>query len=142
MTYNDVLISGIQQRESVIHNVYIYPLLFRFFSHLGHYRILSRNCFERSTFWSFRLRIAQGQRDDIWGSLFTHEFSEFFFFFFFAVGRYIFLDLIMTHAKCSSCQSLALGLILCHQSTSLDPIIWLKILEEMWTLEVVSSTTN
>ena len=40
MIYNVVFISGIQQSESVIH-IYIFTLL-RFFSHIGHYRVLSR----------------------------------------------------------------------------------------------------
>ena len=35
-----LLVSAVQQSESVIH--YIYPLFFRFFSHIGHYRVLSR----------------------------------------------------------------------------------------------------
>ena len=38
--YNVVLISAVQQSESVIH--IIYPLSFRVFSHIDHYRVLSR----------------------------------------------------------------------------------------------------
>ena len=34
-----MLVSGVQQSESVI---YIDPLFLRFFSHIGHYRVLSR----------------------------------------------------------------------------------------------------
>ena len=37
LIYNVVLVSGVQQSESVSHN----PLFFRFFSHLGHHRVLS-----------------------------------------------------------------------------------------------------
>ena len=40
-----MLVSGVQQRESVIH---IYASFFRFFSHLGYYRILSRVLFSVS----------------------------------------------------------------------------------------------
>ena len=36
-----VLVSGTQQSESVIH-IHISTLFFRFFSHIGHYRVLSR----------------------------------------------------------------------------------------------------
>ena len=39
LIYNVVLVSAVQQSESVI---YIYPLFFRFFSHIGDYRVLSR----------------------------------------------------------------------------------------------------
>ena len=42
MIYNVMLVSGVQQRESVIH-IYISTLcFFRFFSHIGRYRVLSR----------------------------------------------------------------------------------------------------
>ena len=37
LIYNVVLVSGVQQSEPVRHN----PLFFRFFSHLGHCRVLS-----------------------------------------------------------------------------------------------------
>ena len=44
--YNVVLVSGVQQSESVIHiyivDIYPYLLFFSFFSHIGHYRVLSR----------------------------------------------------------------------------------------------------
>ena len=40
LIYN-VLVSGVQQSDSVEY-IYRYPLFFRFFSHLGHYRVLSR----------------------------------------------------------------------------------------------------
>ena len=36
-----VLVTGAQQSDSVIY-IYIYPLFFRFFSHIGHFRVLSR----------------------------------------------------------------------------------------------------
>ena len=40
LIYNDVRVSGVQQNESVIH---IHISIFkRFFSHVGHYRVLSR----------------------------------------------------------------------------------------------------
>ena len=39
LTYNVVLVSGVKQSESVI---YIYAFYFRFFSHTGYYRVLSR----------------------------------------------------------------------------------------------------
>ena len=39
--YNIVLVSGIQQRESVIH-LCISILFKTFFPHIGHYRVLSR----------------------------------------------------------------------------------------------------
>ena len=39
LIYKVVLVSGVQQSESVIH-IYIL-IFFRFFPHLGHYRILS-----------------------------------------------------------------------------------------------------
>ena len=41
MIYSAVLISGVQQSESVMHT-YISTFLKRFFSHTGHYRVLSR----------------------------------------------------------------------------------------------------
>ena len=41
MIYNVVLVSGVQQSESVIY-VHI-STLFRFFSHIGHYRVVSRS---------------------------------------------------------------------------------------------------
>ena len=41
MIYNVMLVSGVQQNDSVIH-IHIYPFFFRFFSHIGYYRILSR----------------------------------------------------------------------------------------------------
>ena len=37
--YNVVLVSGTQHSKL---SIYIYPLFFRFFSHIGHYRVLSR----------------------------------------------------------------------------------------------------
>ena len=40
LIYNVSLVLGIQQSESVIH-IHI-STLFRFFSHIGHYRVLSR----------------------------------------------------------------------------------------------------
>ena len=40
LIYNVALVSAVQQRESVY--IYIYPLSFRFFSHIDHYRVLSR----------------------------------------------------------------------------------------------------
>ena len=40
-THNVVLVSGVQQCDSAIH-IHIYVPVFRFFSHLDHYRILSR----------------------------------------------------------------------------------------------------
>ena len=43
--YNIVFISGVQQSDSVIHTYmcgYIYIFFFSFFSHMGHYRVLSR----------------------------------------------------------------------------------------------------
>ena len=39
MLYNVVLVSGVQHSDSVIH-IHIF-FFFRFFSHIGHYRILS-----------------------------------------------------------------------------------------------------
>ena len=39
MVYNVVLVSGVQQSDSVVH---IHISLFKFFSHLIYYRILSR----------------------------------------------------------------------------------------------------
>ena len=36
--YNVMLVSGVQQ----MNQLYIYPLFFRFFSHMDHYRALSR----------------------------------------------------------------------------------------------------
>ena len=42
LIYNVVLISGIQQSDSVIHTyIYIYIFFFRFFSIIGYYKILS-----------------------------------------------------------------------------------------------------
>ena len=41
MICNAVLVSGVQQSDSVLY-IYIDPRFFRFFSHLGYYRILSR----------------------------------------------------------------------------------------------------
>ena len=40
--YNVVLVSALQHSESVIHILCIHPLFFRFFSRIGHYRVLSR----------------------------------------------------------------------------------------------------
>ena len=40
LIYNVALVSSVQQSESVIH-IHI-SLFFRFFSHIGHYRVLSR----------------------------------------------------------------------------------------------------
>ena len=40
LIYNVVLVSAVQQSESA--KLYIYPRFFRFFSHIGHYRVLSR----------------------------------------------------------------------------------------------------
>ena len=42
LIYTAVLVSAVQQSESIIHILYIYPLFFRFYSHIGHYRVLSR----------------------------------------------------------------------------------------------------
>ena len=39
--YKVVLVSGVQQRESVMHK-HISTLFLRFFSHIGHYRVYSR----------------------------------------------------------------------------------------------------
>ena len=39
LTYNVVLVSAVQQSETVI---YTFPLLFRFFSYIGHCRVLSK----------------------------------------------------------------------------------------------------
>ena len=39
LIYNVMLVSAVQKSESVI---YICPFLFRFFSHIDHYRALSR----------------------------------------------------------------------------------------------------
>ena len=41
MIYSVVLVSGVQQSESVIH-IHVSTLFFRFFSHIGHYRVLRR----------------------------------------------------------------------------------------------------
>jgi len=46
LIYNVVLVSGVQQSESITHththtHIYIYTLFFRFFSHIGHYRVLT-----------------------------------------------------------------------------------------------------
>ena len=41
LIYNVMLVSGVQQSDSVIH-IFIYPFFFIFFSHIGYYRILSR----------------------------------------------------------------------------------------------------
>ena len=41
LTYNVVLVSGVKQSESVFY-IYIYAFYFRFFSHTGYYRVLSR----------------------------------------------------------------------------------------------------
>ena len=40
MTYNVLLVSGIQQSESVI-QIHICTLIFKILSHIGHYRVLS-----------------------------------------------------------------------------------------------------
>ena len=40
MIYSVVLASGVQQSESIIH-IHISTLIFIFFSHIGHYRVLS-----------------------------------------------------------------------------------------------------
>ena len=44
MLYNVVLVSGVQQSESVTHiNIHISTLsFFRFFSHISHHRVLSK----------------------------------------------------------------------------------------------------
>ena len=42
MIQSVVLLSAVQQSESVILYIYIYPLLFGFFPHTGHCRVLSR----------------------------------------------------------------------------------------------------
>ena len=42
MIYNVVLVSGVWQSESVIHIHRSTLLFFIFFSHIGHYRVLSR----------------------------------------------------------------------------------------------------
>ena len=39
MIYNVVLVLGVQQSESVIHMHISSSLFFRFFSHIGHYRV-------------------------------------------------------------------------------------------------------
>ena len=41
LIYNVVLVSGVQQKVTQLY-IYMYPLFFRFFSHIGHYRILGR----------------------------------------------------------------------------------------------------
>ena len=41
LIYNVVLISGVQQSESVIY-IYMYPCFGGFFSHFSHYRVLSK----------------------------------------------------------------------------------------------------
>ena len=42
LIYNVVLVSGIQQNDSVIHiYMYIYIFFFRFFSIIGYYKILN-----------------------------------------------------------------------------------------------------
>ena len=43
LIYNVVLVSGVQQSESVV--IYMYPLFFRFFSHIGHYGVSNRDLF-------------------------------------------------------------------------------------------------
>ena len=40
MIYNVTLVSGVQQRNLLYK--YKHPLFFRFFSHIDHYRVLSR----------------------------------------------------------------------------------------------------
>ena len=40
LIYNVVLVSGVQQNDSVIHTHELF--FFRFFSHIGYYRILNR----------------------------------------------------------------------------------------------------
>ena len=40
LIYNVVLVSGVQQSDSIIH-IHIF-ILFRLFSHIGYHRILSR----------------------------------------------------------------------------------------------------
>ena len=42
LIYNVVLASGVQQNDSVIHIHMSPPLFLRFFSHISHYRVLSR----------------------------------------------------------------------------------------------------
>ena len=43
MIYNAVLVSGIAQSESYTHDLHIHiATLFRFFSRIGHYRVLTR----------------------------------------------------------------------------------------------------
>ena len=43
LTHNAVLVSGVQQSEAVIQlRMYTYPFPFGFFSHIGHYTVLSR----------------------------------------------------------------------------------------------------
>ena len=39
---NVVLVSGVQQSESINLYIRVYPLFFRFFSHVGHHRVLGR----------------------------------------------------------------------------------------------------
>ena len=42
LIYNDMLVSGVQQSESVIYiYIYIYIFLFRFFSIIGYYKIFN-----------------------------------------------------------------------------------------------------
>ena len=42
--YNVVLVSAVEQSESVIH-IHVSTLFLRFFSHIGHYRVLSSLCY-------------------------------------------------------------------------------------------------
>ena len=50
LIYNVSLVLGIQQSESVIH-IHI-STLFRFFSHIGHYRVLSRVPYDKDLLYS------------------------------------------------------------------------------------------
>ena len=41
LIYNVILVSGVQQNDSIIH-IHIYLFFFKLFSRLGYYRVLSR----------------------------------------------------------------------------------------------------
>ena len=46
LIYNVLLVPGVQKSESVIYiYICIYPLFFRFFPHIDHYRVLSSLCY-------------------------------------------------------------------------------------------------
>ena len=44
LIYNVVLVSAVEQSESVIH-IHVSTLFLRFSSHIGHYRVLSSLCY-------------------------------------------------------------------------------------------------